>query len=51
VDEVGQALAAYGDLGMEHLIVHLWPPNAAAVTELGRAAEVARADARIAAHG
>ncbi len=50
-DEVGRALAAYGDLGIEHLIVHLWPPTAEAVTELGRAAEVARADARIAAHG
>ena len=50
-DEVGRELAAYRELGMEHLIVHLWPPTAAAVTELGRAAEVARADARIAAHG
>jgi probable F420-dependent oxidoreductase len=51
VDEVGEALARYGELGIEHLIVHLWPPNAAAVRELGRAAEVARSDARIAAHG
>jgi alkanesulfonate monooxygenase SsuD/methylene tetrahydromethanopterin reductase-like flavin-dependent oxidoreductase (luciferase family) len=50
-DEVGRAFAEYRDLGIEHLIVHLWPPNAAAVRELGRAAEVARADARIAAHG
>lgn len=50
-EEVGRALAEYGGLGIEHLIVHLWPPNAAAVTELGRAAEVARAGARIAAHG
>jgi alkanesulfonate monooxygenase SsuD/methylene tetrahydromethanopterin reductase-like flavin-dependent oxidoreductase (luciferase family) len=50
-EEVGQALAAYGELGIEHLIVHLWPPTAAAVAELGRAAEVARADVRIAAHG
>lgn len=51
VEEVGQALAAYRELGIEHAIVHLWPPNAAAVTELGRAAEVARTDARIGAHG
>jgi probable F420-dependent oxidoreductase len=50
-EEVGRELAAYRELGMEHLIVHLWPSTAAAVTELGRAAEVARADARIAAHG
>jgi alkanesulfonate monooxygenase SsuD/methylene tetrahydromethanopterin reductase-like flavin-dependent oxidoreductase (luciferase family) len=49
--EVGRALAEYRELGIEHLIVHLWPPNAAAVRELGRAAEVGRADARIAAHG
>lgn len=50
-EEVGRELAAYRDLGMEHLVVHLWPSTAAAVTELGLAAEVARADARIAAHG
>ena len=50
-DEVGRALAEYRELGIAHVIVHLWPPNAAAVAELGRAAEVARADARIAAHG
>lgn len=50
-DEVGRALADYRELGVEHLIVHVWPPTAAAVTELGRAAEVARADARIGAHG
>ncbi|HEV8252069.1 MAG TPA: LLM class flavin-dependent oxidoreductase [Candidatus Limnocylindria bacterium] len=49
--EVGRELAAYRELGIEHLIVHLWPPTAAAVAELGRAAGVARADARIAAHG
>jgi probable F420-dependent oxidoreductase len=50
-DEVGRALAAYAELGIEHAIVHVWPPNAAAATELGRAAELARADARIGAHG
>jgi probable F420-dependent oxidoreductase len=51
VEEVGRELASYRELRMEHLIVHLWPPTAAAVAELGRAAEVARADARIGAHG
>ena len=50
-EEVGRELAAYRELGMQHLIVHLWPPTAAAVMELGRAAEVSRADARIGAHG
>ena len=50
-EEVGRAIAEYGELGIEHAIVHLWPPTAAAVAELGRAAEIARADARIAAHG
>lgn len=50
-EEVGRELATYQELGMEHLIVHLWPPTPAAVTELGRAAEVARTDARIGAHG
>jgi probable F420-dependent oxidoreductase len=50
-EEVGAALAEYRELGIEHLIVHVWPPRAASVRELGRAAEVARADARIAAHG
>jgi probable F420-dependent oxidoreductase len=50
-EEVGSALADYRELGVEHLIVHLWPPTAAAVAELGRAAEIARADVRIGAHG
>jgi len=49
--EVGRELAAYAEMGIEHVIAHVWPPNAAAVTELGRAAELARADARIGAHG
>ena len=50
-EKVGRALAAYAELGIEHAIVHLWPPSAAATRELGRAAELARADARIGAHG
>jgi alkanesulfonate monooxygenase SsuD/methylene tetrahydromethanopterin reductase-like flavin-dependent oxidoreductase (luciferase family) len=50
-EEVGEALAAYRELGIEHAIVHLWPPTPEAVAELGRAAEVARAEVRIGAHG
>ncbi len=50
-DEVGLALAAYRELGIGHAIVHLWPPTPAAVRELGRAAEMARVEGRIAAHG
>jgi probable F420-dependent oxidoreductase len=48
-DQVGRALAEYRSHGMQHLIVHLWPPTAAAVSELARAAESARADVRIGA--
>jgi alkanesulfonate monooxygenase SsuD/methylene tetrahydromethanopterin reductase-like flavin-dependent oxidoreductase (luciferase family) len=47
VDHVAAALAGYAMHDIEHLMVHLWPRTAAAVTELGRAAEVARAGARI----
>jgi probable F420-dependent oxidoreductase len=50
-DEVGEAIAAYRELGIEHAIVHVWPPTAAAVVELGKAAETARAEVRIGAHG
>ncbi|MBA3687781.1 MAG: LLM class flavin-dependent oxidoreductase [Chloroflexi bacterium] len=50
-EEVGRALGDYGELGIEHLVVHLWPSTAAAVTQLGLAAGVARADARIGAYG
>ena len=50
-EKVGRALADYRELGIEHLIVHLWPPTTAAVAELGLAAEIGRADGRIGAHG
>jgi alkanesulfonate monooxygenase SsuD/methylene tetrahydromethanopterin reductase-like flavin-dependent oxidoreductase (luciferase family) len=50
-EEVGLALAEYRELGIEHAIVHLWPPTPEAVAELGQAAEVARAEVRIGAHG
>jgi alkanesulfonate monooxygenase SsuD/methylene tetrahydromethanopterin reductase-like flavin-dependent oxidoreductase (luciferase family) len=50
-EEVARAIATYRELGIEHAIVHLWPRTASAVTELGRAADVARADARIGMHG
>jgi probable F420-dependent oxidoreductase len=47
VDQVAAALAGYAMHGVRHLMVHLWPRTAAAVTELARAAEIARAGARI----
>jgi alkanesulfonate monooxygenase SsuD/methylene tetrahydromethanopterin reductase-like flavin-dependent oxidoreductase (luciferase family) len=42
VDEIGEALAGYADLGVSHLIVHVWPRTTEAVRLLGEAAEVAR---------
>jgi probable F420-dependent oxidoreductase len=42
VEEVGEALAGYADLGISHLIVHVWPRTADAVRLLGEAAQVAR---------
>jgi len=41
-ETVGRELAGYRDHGIEHLIVHLWPRRPEAVTELGRAAAIAR---------
>jgi probable F420-dependent oxidoreductase len=49
VDHVAAALAGYETHGVEHVMVHLWPRTAAAVTELARAAEIARGSARIGA--
>jgi probable F420-dependent oxidoreductase len=48
-DQVGRALAEYRSHGVQHLIVHLWPSTAAAVGELARAAEIARAAATVGA--
>jgi alkanesulfonate monooxygenase SsuD/methylene tetrahydromethanopterin reductase-like flavin-dependent oxidoreductase (luciferase family) len=42
VEHVADALAGYAMHDIEHLMVHLWPRNAAAVAELGRSAELAR---------
>jgi hypothetical protein len=42
-DEVGEMLAGYRDLGIDHLIVHVWPRTPEAISELGSAAGVARA--------
>jgi probable F420-dependent oxidoreductase len=44
VDHVAAALAGYEAHGVEHLMVHLWPRTAAAVTELARAVELQRGD-------
>ena len=41
--EVGAALAGYADLGVSHLIVHLWPRSPDAVARLAEAAAIARA--------
>jgi hypothetical protein len=42
VDEVGAALAGYADLGVSHLIVHLWPRSPDGVRRLAEAAAIAR---------
>jgi alkanesulfonate monooxygenase SsuD/methylene tetrahydromethanopterin reductase-like flavin-dependent oxidoreductase (luciferase family) len=42
IDHVAAALAGYAMHGVEHLMVHLWPRTGPAVTELARAAELAR---------
>jgi alkanesulfonate monooxygenase SsuD/methylene tetrahydromethanopterin reductase-like flavin-dependent oxidoreductase (luciferase family) len=42
IDEIAAALAGYAALGVSHLIVHLWPRTAEAVTQLGAAAASAR---------
>ena len=42
IDEVADALAGYTDLGVKHLIAHVWPRTANAVAQLGEAAALAR---------
>jgi alkanesulfonate monooxygenase SsuD/methylene tetrahydromethanopterin reductase-like flavin-dependent oxidoreductase (luciferase family) len=42
VDEVAEALAGYEVHGVEHVIAHIWPRNAAAVEALAQAATRAR---------
>jgi probable F420-dependent oxidoreductase len=42
VDEVATALAEYAELGMGHLITHLWPRTPDAVARLAEAAAIAR---------
>ncbi|HUF07514.1 MAG TPA: LLM class flavin-dependent oxidoreductase [Candidatus Binatia bacterium] len=41
-EEIADALAGYADLGISHLVVHLWPRTPAAVTQLAQAAALAR---------
>ena len=43
VDEVADALAGYSELGVKHLIAHVFPRTTDAVTLLGEAAALARA--------
>ncbi|MGQ0608368.1 MAG: LLM class flavin-dependent oxidoreductase [Chloroflexota bacterium] len=42
IDEVADALAGYADLGVKHLIAHVWPRTANAVAQLGEAAALAQ---------
>jgi len=42
VDEVADALAGYSELGVKHLIAHVFPRTTDAVTLLGEAAALAR---------
>ena len=42
VAEVGEALAGYADLGVSHLIAHVWPRTPASVRRLAEAAHIAR---------
>jgi probable F420-dependent oxidoreductase len=44
VEQVAAALAGYATHGVEHLMVHLWPRTATAVSELGRAVGLQRGD-------
>lgn len=42
VEEIADALAGFAELGMRHLIAHLWPRTPAAVRTFGEAARLAR---------
>ena len=42
-DEIASALAGYAELGMSHLIAHVWPRTPGAVTQFAEAATLARA--------
>lgn len=47
-EDIADALAGYAELGISHLIVHLWPRTPEAVTRLAAAASLARE--RVAVH-
>jgi alkanesulfonate monooxygenase SsuD/methylene tetrahydromethanopterin reductase-like flavin-dependent oxidoreductase (luciferase family) len=40
--EIGEALAGYADLGLSHLIAHVWPRTPGSVLRLAEAAAMAR---------
>jgi len=42
VEEVGTALAEYSELGVSHLIAHIWPRSPDAVARLAEASTIAR---------
>jgi probable F420-dependent oxidoreductase len=48
IDEVADALAGYADLGVSHLIAHVWPRSPDGVERLAEAASIART--RVPAH-
>jgi alkanesulfonate monooxygenase SsuD/methylene tetrahydromethanopterin reductase-like flavin-dependent oxidoreductase (luciferase family) len=41
-EEIAEGLAGYAELGISHLIVHLWPRTVEAVHQLAQAAALAR---------
>jgi len=49
VEEIGHAMARYEELGVTHLIAHIWPRNPDAVARLGEAAALARRGQAVAA--
>ena len=42
IEEIAEAVAGYDALGIQHVIVHLWPRTAEAVRQLGEVAALVR---------
>jgi probable F420-dependent oxidoreductase len=47
-EEIAAALAGYAELGVTHLIAHIWPRTPEAVRQLAEAASIARSQAGVA---
>jgi hypothetical protein len=43
IEEIAEALAGYDELGVSHLIAHVWPRTVEAVHQLAAAATLAKA--------